>query len=132
METSSKEECVCRRGSSHTFFSDSARFNGPALNSLANTLTLQRLAFSKYTGFVIDTDQSLAAFLPVLRGATWVALDTEADSLHAYPEKVCLIQISTSADDELIDPLARLNLHPLLDALSGHELIMHGADYDLR
>ena len=81
---------------------------------------------------MIDTDQDLAAFLPVLRAATWVALDTEADSLHAYPEKVCLIQISTAAGDKLIDPLARLNLHPLLEALSGHELIMHGADYDLR
>ena len=31
-----------------------------------------------------------------------------------------------------MDPLAGLNLDPLLDALSGHELIMHGADYDLR
>ena len=32
----------------------------------------------------------------------------------------------------LIDPLSGINLDPLLDALSGHELIMHGADYDLR
>src|SRR5437879_115099 len=63
---------------------------------------------------------------------TWVAVDTEADSLHAYPEKVCLIQISTASGDELIDPLAQVDLDPLLDALSGHELIMHGADYDLR
>ena len=61
-----------------------------------------------------------------------MAVDTEADSLHAYPEKVCLIQISTISGDRLIDPLARLDLEPLLDALSGHELIMHGADYDLR
>jgi ribonuclease D len=61
-----------------------------------------------------------------------VAVDTEADSLHAYPEKVCLIQISTVSGDRLIDPLARLNLDPLLETLSGHELIMHGADYDLR
>ena len=68
----------------------------------------------------------------MLRAAAWVAVDTEADSLHAYPEKVCLIQISTVAGDRLVDPLARLNLDPLLDALSGHELIMHGADYDLR
>ena len=81
---------------------------------------------------MIDTDQKLAAFLPTLQQATWVAVDTEADSLHAYPEKVCLIQISTLAGDELIDPLARVNLDPFLDALSGHELIMHGADYDLR
>jgi ribonuclease D len=81
---------------------------------------------------VIDTERKLAAFLPVLRAATWVAMDTEADSLHAYPEKVCLIQISTVSGEVLIDPLARVNLGPLLEALSGHELIMHGADYDLR
>ena len=81
---------------------------------------------------MIDTDQKLATFLPVLRAASWVAVDTEADSLHAYPEKVCLIQISTVSGDELIDPLAAFDLAPLLDTLSGHELIMHGADYDLR
>src|SRR5689334_22021076 len=85
-----------------------------------------------YVGQVIDTEQKLEIFLPVVRASTWVAVDTEADSLHAYPEKVCLIQISTTAGDELIDPLAPISLAPLLEALSGHELIMHGADYDLR
>ncbi len=81
---------------------------------------------------MIDTDAKLAALLPTIRSANWLALDTEADSLHAYPEKLCLIQISTSAGDELIDPLGKINLDPLLDALNAHELIMHGADYDLR
>jgi len=81
---------------------------------------------------VIETDEKLAAWLTKLRAAKWVALDTEADSLHAYPEKVCLIQISTVDGDRLIDPLAKINLDPLLDALDAHELIMHGADYDLR
>ena len=52
--------------------------------------------------------------------------------MHAYPEKVCLIQISTRNGERLIDPLAGFDLAPLLEALSGHELIMHGADYDLR
>jgi ribonuclease D len=81
---------------------------------------------------VVDTEETLAAFLPTLRAATWVAVDTEADSLHAYPEKICLIQISTAAGDRIVDPLAGFSIDPLLDALSGHELIMHGADYDLR
>ena len=81
---------------------------------------------------MIDTDEKLAAFLPAVRAAEWIAVDTEADSLHAYPEKVCLIQISTVASDRLVDPLARMNLDPLLDALGAHALIMHGADYDLR
>ncbi|HET7872538.1 MAG TPA: ribonuclease D, partial [Terriglobales bacterium] len=81
---------------------------------------------------VVDTEKKLEDFLPSLRAAKWIALDTEADSLHAYPEKVCLIQVSTASGDRLIDPLAALNLDPFLEALSGHELIMHGADYDLR
>src|ERR1051326_6659458 len=85
-----------------------------------------------YVKQVINTEQKLERFLPILKATTWVAVDTEAESLHAYPEKVCLIQISTPSGDELIDPLAPINLGPLLDALSGHELIMHGADYDLR
>jgi ribonuclease D len=81
---------------------------------------------------VIDTEEKLTAFLPELRAADWVSLDTEADSLHAYPEKICLIQISITGSDRLIDPLSKINLTPLLDALNAHELIMHGADYDLR
>ena len=81
---------------------------------------------------MIDTAQALTEFLPKLRAADWVALDTEADSLHAYPEKVCLIQLSITGHDRLVDPLAGLDLDPLLDALNAHELIMHGADYDLR
>jgi ribonuclease D len=81
---------------------------------------------------VIDTDQQLAAFLRTLRSAAWVAVDTEADSLHAYPEKLCLIQISTAAGDELVDPLAGINIDPVLDALADHEVVMHAADYDLR
>jgi ribonuclease D len=81
---------------------------------------------------VIDTDVKLAAYLASLKSAAWLALDTEADSLHAYPEKVCLIQISTTAGDELVDPLAPIDSQPFFDALAGRELIMHGSDYDLR
>lgn len=81
---------------------------------------------------MIDTDQKLTAFLPQLRAADWIALDTEADSLHAYPEKLCLVQISLAEADELLDPLAGMDLAPVLEALSLQEIIMHGADYDLR
>jgi ribonuclease D len=81
---------------------------------------------------VVDSQEKLEALLRNLREASWIAVDTEADSLHAYPEKVCLIQISTETGDSLVDPLARIDLDPLLEALSAHELIMHGADYDLR
>lgn len=81
---------------------------------------------------MIDTQEKLTAFLPVVNAAAWLAIDTEADSLHAYPEKVCLIQISTTEGDRLVDPLAKMDIGPFLDALVGRELIFHAADYDLR
>lgn len=81
---------------------------------------------------VIVTEHMLGEFLPQLRGAGWVAMDTEADSLHAYPEKLCLVQISIESSDRLVDPLSGINLVPLWAALKPHELILHGADYDLR
>jgi ribonuclease D len=81
---------------------------------------------------VLDTDEKLAEWIGRVRAAEWLSVDTEADSLHAYPEKLCLIQISLAGCDELIDPLASLDLSGLLDALLGRELILHGGDYDLR
>jgi ribonuclease D len=81
---------------------------------------------------VIDTERALLELLPDLRKAEWVAVDTEADSLHSYPEKLCLIQISVPDRDVLVDPLAGLSLDGLLDILRERELIIHGADYDLR
>ena len=81
---------------------------------------------------MIDNEPKLYDLATRLRESPWVALDTEADSLHAYPEKICLIQITTPQGDELIDPLAGMALAPLFEVLRGHELLMHGADYDLR
>ena len=94
--------------------------------------TFQTAAVPAHSATVIDSQEKLAAFLPVVKAAAWLAIDTEADSLHAYPEKVCLIQISTAAGDRLVDPLAGFDLAPFLEALAGRELIFHAADYDLR
>ncbi len=81
---------------------------------------------------MISSAQKLAEWLPKLQAAEWLAVDTEADSLHAYPEKICLLQISLPGGDLLVDPLAKLDLAPLWEILRRRELIMHGADYDLR
>ncbi len=81
---------------------------------------------------MIDTEKTLKEFLPHLHKAEWVAVDTEADSLHAYPEKLCLVQIGIEQRNVLLDPLAGFDLTPAIDALRQHQLIMHGADYDLR
>ncbi len=81
---------------------------------------------------MINQADKLEELVGRLRHAEWVGIDTEADSLHAYPEKLCLVQISSPAGDELVDPLAGLDLGPLLDVFGSRELILHGSDYDLR
>jgi ribonuclease D len=67
-------------------------------------------------------------------GAGPLALDTEADSLHHYPEKVCLVQLSFDGIDLLVDPLAGVDLVALAPILErgGVRKVLHGADYDLR
>lgn len=79
-----------------------------------------------------QTAEALADSLPLLAPHARIAVDTEADSLHCYFEKLCLIQISVPGHDLLIDPLASFSLDPLFAAFDGKELIFHGADYDLR
>ena len=61
-----------------------------------------------------------------------IALDTEADSLHNYFEKVCLIQLSIEGQHYLVDPLSDLHLSVFTEALAEKPLILHGGDYDLR
>ncbi|NIP41806.1 MAG: ribonuclease D, partial [candidate division Zixibacteria bacterium] len=62
-----------------------------------------------------------------------VAVDTEANSLYAYQEQVCLIQFSTRDKDYLVDPLAINDLSPLASLFASHktEKIFHAAEYDL-
>jgi ribonuclease D len=63
-----------------------------------------------------------------------VAVDTEADSLHSYFDKVCLIQLSIPDEDLIVDPLKKLDLGRFGAVLAerGVRKVLHGADYDLR
>ncbi len=81
---------------------------------------------------MIQTDAELAELLPKIAAVDRVAVDTEADSLHCYFEKLCLIQISVSDNDYLVDPLANVDLAPLAQVLTGKEIVLQGADFDLR
>jgi ribonuclease D len=81
---------------------------------------------------VIETDSQLAEVLPRVRAVDRVAVDTEADSLHCYFEKLCLIQLTVEEQDYLIDPLAPLDLQPLCAALAEKEIVLQGMDFDLR
>ena len=82
----------------------------------------------------IDKQQPLDNALEVVASQPTVAVDTEADSLHSYFDKVCLIQISAASDDFVIDPLAGVDLKRFGEVLADPNVtkILHGADYDLR
>jgi len=75
-----------------------------------------------------ELEEAVKTFEPHPR----IALDTEADSLHCYFDKLCLLQISVPGTNLLIDPLAEISLAPLFKALEGKTVIIHSADYDLR
>lgn len=60
-----------------------------------------------------------------------VVLDLEADSLHRYQEKICLIQYADETGSCLIDPLSIEDMGPFYNWLKETEVWMHGADYDM-
>ncbi len=82
---------------------------------------------------MISTAEQLADFTARLDTHKVIGLDTEADSLHSYHEKVCLLQVSSPEGFFLVDPLAQgLDLSAFYASLTTHTVIIHGADYDLR
>lgn len=71
--------------------------------------------------------------LKQLQGKPRLAVDLEANSMFAYRERVCLIQVSTPSQDFIVDPLAPLDLGGLGEILADPtvEKIFHAAEYDL-
>lgn len=84
----------------------------------------------------LDTPESIASYFVKLSGEGHeiCAVDTEADSLHSYETKMCLIQFAVPGNLAIIDPLAVeiAELDPMLDFFKTCRAIwMHGADYDM-
>src|SRR5262245_3578084 len=82
----------------------------------------------------IRTPEELAALAASLEGSATVAIDTEADSLHHYPGKLCLVQVASDGGAaHLIDPLALPSLAALapLCADPATVKVLHAADNDL-
>ena len=83
---------------------------------------------------VVDEQRALDAAVEALASSSTVGVDTEADSRHHYPEKVCLLQLSDGEQTYIVDPLAGLDYSALgglfLDA--SVQKVLHGGDFDLR
>lgn len=83
---------------------------------------------------LITTESGLAQVVERLSADAVVALDTEASSFHRFQQRVCLIQLTGSKGNFLVDPLALPELGPLGELLARPhmEVVIHDADYDLR
>lgn len=81
---------------------------------------------------LIKTTQQLNQLILQLRQEDCIAVDTESDSLYSYFEKVCLLQISTRAENFIIDPLL-VDITPIgeIFASPNHEKIFHAAEFDI-
>jgi len=83
---------------------------------------------------ILTTDAEVAELAGQLAAETAIAVDLEADSLHNYREKICLMQISTRQRTVLVDTLTATDLVPLQAVFADRAIrkVFHAADYDLR
>ena len=71
---------------------------------------------------LIETDEALKKTVELAKGATVLSIDTESNSRHRFPERVCLIQIGFLGMVFIIDPIKVVNLEPLRKLLSNKKL----------
>ena len=81
----------------------------------------------------IDTQALWDEVYIQLKDVPRLAIDLEANSLFAYHEHTCLIQISSEDQDYILDPLAGFDFHELGSILENPkvEKVFHASEYDL-
>ena len=82
----------------------------------------------------VRTARELEELVAELAGCRAIGIDTEADSLHHYTEKVCLIQLGAFGGASwLVDPLALTDLGALAPILADPTVlkVVHGGDNDV-
>ena len=89
---------------------------------------------SRLPPFILVADEDgLRRLVRALALDPVVGVDTESNSLHAYRERVCLIQISTPAADYIVDPISLPDLSSLAPFFANpdQQKVLHAADNDL-
>jgi ribonuclease D len=82
----------------------------------------------------IESDADLAGACTRISKHTIIGVDLEADSMHSFKEKICLIQVATKDEAFLLDPFTIDNFSPFVEILENPDIIkvFHGADFDVR
>ncbi len=88
---------------------------------------------SRRAPFLVTSQLAFDEMLARLRAQPRIAIDTEADSLYSYFEKVCLIQLSIPDHDYILDTLTFKDVKPLGDLFADPavEVVFHAAEYDI-
>ena len=83
---------------------------------------------------ILKTTAELEDLARQLAQTKTFAFDLEADSMHSYREKICLMQVTFGTETLLIDPFPLPGLEALKPVLAEPAVrkIFHAADYDLR
>ncbi len=83
---------------------------------------------------IVSRPAQLGVAAREMAGSHTIALDTESNSFHHYPEQLCLIQIASLHKVYIIDTISLYDLAPLRDVLADVSIkkVAHAADYDIR
>ena len=82
----------------------------------------------------IHTTDGLERVTRSLAAAGDLAVDCEAAGFHRYSDRLCLLQLSTTSETFVLDPLGlelTTHLKPHLED-PARRILMHGGNYDLR
>jgi ribonuclease D len=83
---------------------------------------------------IVSRPAQLGVAIREMEGSDTIALDTESNSFHHYPEQLCLIQIASRDKVYILDTISLNDLAPLQDVLADASIkkVVHAAEYDIR
>ena len=83
---------------------------------------------------LVTDEDLLKRIMKQVSGEGRIGFDLESNGFFRYPERICLIQLSTSQRIYLIDPIAIDDMSPLGTFLADPsvETILHSGDHDIR
>ena len=82
----------------------------------------------------IDSQEEFDLFFEEIKLEKIIAVDLEADSMHHFKERVCLIQVAGEKSSCVIDPflIKDFSRFKILMENENIEKIFHGSDFDIR
>ncbi len=82
----------------------------------------------------IDSDRRFAAYYGDIKGEKIIAVDLEADSMHHFKERVCLIQLADKKNSCVLDPFKIMDFSRLKILMENRSIkkVFHGSDFDIR